>query len=367
MKYCRQRLALWVLLLILPATALANAGTAMMWVRAGHLFVGNAVIGLCEGSAFALVLRLSLIRTIAIVILANYASAWAGLYAVNYIAPQVPFTLENTQDCVMSLILFTFALTLVVEAPFFIWWIWGRDRSRWLSGFLFVGVQVVSYLFMFERYAAVSPRSLFRDHEWVPLASITIPDDVRLYYIDAGDGDVYTRLPADGEAGKVADLNITNVEDRIQVRAPLKSTGKFDLVLHRWRMDIRQYEMVKSDIARIAATDRFGADPEPRYTTNAWSFGPVPKLGGTEKSEWRWDVGYWAGEGMHGYRERDGAKIRYAYETPFVEWVIRNATHLPGDLLLFQVGDEDVCIADPARRVIARVCKGRSPVAVIAE
>jgi len=364
-----QRYALLSLIVLLPGTALANAGTSMIMFRAFHLVIGNALIGIGEGLLLALLLRRSLLRTIPVMIVANYASAHAGLYALKFLTERIPFTLDNTQQWVSALILFTFLLTLLVEAPIFIALMWGRwGQSRWAIGGGFLAVQALSYGVMFALYGAVSPQSLFRDHEWVPLAAMDIPANVRMYYINADDGDAYASNPIGSNEVKVADLNCATVEDRILVWPSQAEAGSFDLVLQRWEMQEKEVELVKPNVATtVAWVDPRGNPPSIRIRTNSRNYGQVPQLGDGEHQEWEWTVDYWAGVGLHGYHKQDRATIRYAYETPFVEWVIRNATHLPGNLLLFQVGHEDILIADPARRLIARVCKGRSPVAVIAE
>ncbi len=47
--------------------------------------------------------------------------------------------------------------------------------------------------------------------------------------------------------------------------------------------------------------------------------------------------------------------------------MVRNATHLPGDAVLFQLGRDQICVLDPVRRQVALLARGRGPTAVMAE
>jgi hypothetical protein len=54
-------------------------------------------------------------------------------------------------------------------------------------------------------------------------------------------------------------------------------------------------------------------------------------------------------------------------KTPFVAWNVRNATHLPGNIVLFQLGENQVWVFDPDSRKVALLTHGTGPVAVIPE
>jgi hypothetical protein len=47
-----------------------------------------------------------------------------------------------------------------------------------------------------------------------------------------------------------------------------------------------------------------------------------------------------------------------------VAWAVRNAVHLPGDTVLLQLGDNQICLYDPEKKQIALVARGRGPIAV---
>ena len=94
-------------------------------------------------------------------------------------------------------------------------------------------------------------------------------------------------------------------------------------------------------------------------------FGTVPKLGDARSSPWKFWTGAWAAEGLHGTNTRSGRDVTFSLETPFVSWPVRNAVHLPGDLVLLQLGDDQICVYDPEKNRIALLAKGRGPIAVM--
>jgi hypothetical protein len=61
-----------------PAVAYADAGTPLLWASAFHLFLGNALIGVAEGWLVAVLFRQKAGSCVAIMIAANYFSAWVG-------------------------------------------------------------------------------------------------------------------------------------------------------------------------------------------------------------------------------------------------------------------------------------------------
>jgi hypothetical protein len=59
------------------------------------------------------------------------------------------------------------------------------------------------------------------------------------------------------------------------------------------------------------------------------------------------------------------AHIYFSFETPFGDWAVRNATHLPTDKVIFQLGENQICLTDPEAKTIALLVHGRGPIAAI--
>jgi hypothetical protein len=97
----------------------------------------------------------------------------------------------------------------------------------------------------------------------------------------------------------------------------------------------------------------------------AFNIGDVSRLGTAGKSGWRFWSGFWALEGLNGENAKDGRRLHLSLETPFLEWYIRNATQLPGDQVVFQLGRDQICILDPDAKKIALLARGWGPIVAI--
>src|SRR4051812_30634389 len=73
-------------LLLVPATACADAGTPLMWANLFHLFFGNLLIGLFEGVLTARIFRTGYWPSIVFLTGANYVSAAAGKILIVWIS-----------------------------------------------------------------------------------------------------------------------------------------------------------------------------------------------------------------------------------------------------------------------------------------
>lgn len=117
---------LTIIFLTIPALALANAGSPMIWFGMFHLLLLNALIGIIESD---IVSKMKVANTAWVIILANYISMFIGLY---FIAPHFS-TVSGNQDFwggntslgayklkgfFIGMVSSYFA-TLVIEFPFF--------------------------------------------------------------------------------------------------------------------------------------------------------------------------------------------------------------------------------------------------------
>jgi hypothetical protein len=136
----------------------------------------------------------------------------------------------------------------------------------------------------------------------------------------------------------------------------------------RWVLDAR---LSTSDpkIPKIVKIADF-APQNPTYISSGsegtWSiFGQVPKLGNANASAWEFQAGFWPIEGLHGTNKSTAEKVHISFETPFVAWNVRNAVHLPSDKVLFQLGNDQICVYDPLKKQVALLTRGRGPIALI--
>ncbi len=361
---CRRWMLPVVLCLVTPSLAWANAGTALIWAEAFHLLFGNAIIGFAEGLVLAALFKIRRGRAVGWMIVANYASAWAGgTLLLQRLASQVPVHIENLRLWFWAFVVLAFATTLAIELPF-VRLALGRRPNGWrvaIRGTLIVNA--ISYPVLFGCYWLASGTSLLTSVSVVRAVELHPSTDYVLYYLTR-DGDVMRSDLTGGGREKVAELGTVEHNDRLYVRPD--AAGGFDLFAVQISENRNKQRTVPvlQNFAEDAAIDERMRRLEAQEANMSWyNFGKVPKLGVV--SPWAMRVGFWAVEGISGYREDSGERFWYSLETPFVQWRVRNATHLKGDLVLLQLGDDQICLLDPFEKRIAPVTRGQGPVVAL--
>ena len=134
------------ILILLPSTLYANAGTLLIWAQMLHLVFGNILIGLIEGLLLSKFYKTSKWKSILIMILANYASAWLGslLFTYNLISP-IQITINNLNYWFLIFILIAFVFTLLIEYIFILFIINKSTDKRKQALSATVFVNCISY------------------------------------------------------------------------------------------------------------------------------------------------------------------------------------------------------------------------------
>lgn len=358
-----------LLLLAVPSVAHANAGTPLMWAGILHMVFGNAIIGVAEGLVLGLLFRRSKWKCILIMIVANYFSAWLGYATIAAgIAESLPMDLHSAWQSIWLMVLIAYLLTLVLELPFVILALAGV--RFWLPKALLgsLVVQTASYAVLIWWYWPASSTSLFAETKVVEIASVPLPENVIVYFISADDGDVYAGSLRDAEWRRVFDVNSVGREDRLLVRPSVEDPDVWEIVVRLETDDRWEPEFILVDhlLASAAPTWRDEMDRERYQYEGTWSnFGWIPRLGDAQSSPWKFWTGFWPYEGLGGENARSGEVAGFAMETPFVAWHVRNATHLPTDKVLLQLGDDQICVYDPEAGQVALLARGRGPIAVM--
>ncbi len=351
-----------------PRYAWADAGTPLMWAGMVHLVFGNALIGVGEGLLLSWLFSVPKRKSIWIMIPANYASAWlGGLFIRGAIVHALPMDLNNGWRWFWVMIVVTYLMTLIIEWPFVAWCF--RGKQDWLKRSLAASlvVQSASYVLLFGWYWMASGTSLYTKMNIVAPAELSLPDSVLVYFIDPVDGDVYKRQLAGKGAEKIYTLHSKDDNDRLFVQPSKSDTNHWDLVARLEREDRRDLLLVKvlTNLMVEAAPDwRTHTDP-PQHDGTWFSFGEVQGLGSATNSHWKFWSGFWPVEGLRASNETTSQSVQFSYETPFGAWMVRNAVHLPSDKVLFQLGDDQICMFDPVNRQVALLWHGRGPLAVI--
>jgi hypothetical protein len=354
-----------------PAFLFANAGTPLMWAGILHLLFGNLLIGIGEGVLLAMLFRgkVPVSRAIIVMVIANYFSAWVGAFLVGIAGSLPSLDLYNAWAWLWIMVGASYLATLLLEWPFVALCL--RKLTGWFPKSILgtLATQSASYLFIFGWYWLASRNSLFTELTIVPPTQMNLPGNTRLYYISEEDGDVYGADLDGRETNKIHELGSTDTNDRLCVMKSSVTDGLWSLaaVLQTDDFNQPQVKTVMADFASISEAVLSRGDSK-EFPDDTWmNFGEVPQLPSEYKNNWHYWTGFWPAQGMHCNNIKNGESFNCALETPFVKWVIRNATQLPTGQVVFQLGKEQICILDPDEKKIALLVKGRGPVVVIKE
>lgn len=353
----------------LPQHARADAGTPLMWAGMLHLVFGNALIGIGEGSLLAWLFSVPKGKSISVMILANYASAWlGGLFIRGAVVHALPMDLTNGWRWFWVMVFVTYWMTLVLEWPFIAWCFRGTQDWFRQSVRASLVVQSASYVLLFGWYWMASGTSLYTKMDIVASADLSLPESVLVYFIAPADGNVYSQLLAGGGEQKIFELHSKDRNDRLFVRPSTPDSNRWDLVARLdtdGRRNPRFVDVLTNLLVEAAPDWRSLQTDPPQYEGTWFSFGEVQSLGSATNSHWKFRAGFWPVEGLRASNAMTSESVRFSYETPFGAWTVRNAVHLPYDKVLFQLGDDQICAFDPVRRRVGLLWRGRGPVPVI--
>lgn len=327
-------------IVLLPSPALANAGTPLIWKATLHLFLGNAIIGLVEGLLLSKLFQTSSRKSIQILIIANYVSAWVGtLLMIDRLSNISFITIENAYFWLGIFVILTFVVTLFLEYPFF-WFVLKKQQKalqKALKATLII--HSISYILLFGWYATSSQVSMLTQLDVVSAQQIQLQEEYELYFLTP-DSKQVVRSNLQGKNQEVVkEIKEIGKDSKLFVRQNEES--KFNLLVNG--------EIILADFASLAR-------PRPPL------YEPVPKL--TENTNWEYRTVVWAAGGIMGNNKKEKLNFQFALETPFTVWRVSNATQLEEDSVVFQLGENQVCILQPQEKRIALIAKGREPVVV---
>lgn len=348
---------------LLPTTASANAGTPLMWASMAHLVFGNAIIGLVEGLLLSRIFKCPDRKSVFLSIVANYVSAWAGLFLVaGYLGSWPDITIDNVLFWFVVFTGVAFVFTLMIEFPFV--WLLLRSQEHALRRALIATLAVngISYVFLFGWYWMASGTSMMTRLKVVTAHEMNPPEPYTLYYLSA-DGNRILSMDLDRpDSGQpISDVSAHGRNDRLFARP--RGESRFDLYIRSEPKDGGEGKesLVIQSFSEHAPVEWRIAKGHAEEAAGSWSnFGPVSSL--AQASNWEFVAGFWAVGGIMGKNTKDGRSVRFSLETPFAAWPVRNATQLSGDYVVFQLGVDQICIMHPESRKIALITRGKGPI-----
>lgn len=362
----RPRVHLTLLLFLLaPTAAYANAGTPLMWAGMIHLVVGNALIGLGEGLLLAWWFKTSPGKSVLFLIGANYVSAWLGsLLLIGHLATWVDPTIETVHVWFWIFVAAAFLFTLLLELPFF--WLALRRAPNALkrSAKAALLINSLSYVLLFGWYWGASGTSMMTDLKVVPASELALPAEHELYYISASGTEVMRANLNGHRAKKIRAVGASHSNDRLFTQASRSRAG-FDLFirLHGQEHDQDRSELILENFSPHAPIDARSVNAPDKPVEGTWfNFGDVPRL--MAEGDWTYWTGFWPVEGIQGENKIQQSRFRFSMETPFAAWSVRNATHLTGDVVVFQLGKDQICALHPQTKRIALLVRGKGPIVV---
>jgi hypothetical protein len=368
-------------------TLLANMGTPLMHMGACFLLFLNAFIGWFEGWWIARTCGTDKPRTIGLMIVANYLSAWMGavvLWRLAGLLHQWVFTgppLYSSKWVLVTVLLGSLVGTLAIEAPFVACAALrtGKVRSALRA---FAGAQLMTYTVTLVLFLLVSRFSVVTGLRTVPVTQIvTQSPGAWVYYLDS-DRQTVRRIRLDG----TADQHVVSVpvapkqhwRERLYAMPalwgerdnPRPSTwqeweaaagGLWDL----WITGNPDAVLIRDFALRPGV---FRSHSETEATRPDWWPADMRQQ---ENRPWEAQFYSFAETGLvfFGPRQESGSKgprlHSFAFAHPFEGWNGGSITIFPTGLLVLEFGPAQIVLIDYERRRIAALVRGYSPVVAI--
>lgn len=355
MNSASTRLVLTLALLLFPCSAFANMGSPLMMSAGFHLFFGNIFIGYFEWFLLNRFVWRIPNYTILFIVAGNYASAWLGLYVMSWTSGNnYDIHLGNFYFWHLAFVAVSFVFSVVVETPFY--WLALRPKKDLLKNILVrtTVVHLVSYTVLICWYYTVSQKTLITSFHIVELQELLPQKNYSIYYISPTN-DAVMKIKLEPDPSPIQVLKIEKIEPLTFIAATMSADGAYDLQLVQGDMVSNSKKitpLIENFAARAAISIRIN-NPYPWKKETATFDANV---------NWNVTTGFWAGQGLVGTNRSTNEVVELTQETPAVSWVTRHASLLEGGLVVFQFGENQVCLVDLETKRIALVVRGRSPV-----
>ncbi len=353
-------------LLILPLAAWADAGTPLMWAGAFHLVIGNVIIGVIEGLVLTRLFRVRRVLSIFVMVVANYFSAWMGFLFLTYWGETFSnwflgeYPLYRIQIYFWSMFGLFYLATIILEWPFCVWLLLGQGSPFRKSLLATVLAQTLSYALLVPFFYSLSSTSIFDQLEMVDAGSLSQGEAVQsILFISPFDGDLYS-IHSDGS-------NLQNLYSAgVFTKEPILIFRR-DWITGRWSLFCHPKAWMEEEISIpiglpvCPPPSGVLAETYPDRTTHA---DRLVDLRPSIEKEMLVGVGDYAREGIHFWNNTTQTGSLFALETPFLSWVARYPTALPGNQFIFQLADR-IVLLDLPKRQMACITKGLGPLVVL--
>ncbi len=424
MKQLCKIILIMLVAMILPASAHANIEPSLRLPFAVHLWVLTWAIGSVEGLFLYILFRawrlrsrtsriFISIRIFISMIAANIASAWLGMQLVNsrYVAQLMgDVTIENLIPVFWAMVYVTFVITMIIEFPFFLAALYGRKWlvPKALAATIFL--HCISYSLLFFFYGGKESMNMVTKLRVVPASAFEMKEDYDLYYISP-DGNYVMKNNLAGDAPEeISAIEMEGIPDRL-CACPRKVTeeiqegtdNKEHMSLQRIcgesGFDLYVLMNIKGKYKTKLVLEHFSPCSALKLRNGeyqgSWDiathddFRDFRSFGDAER--WEFEHDFRGRLSVRGIKQvyrpytskqyKEGSLSPQQYEqgryarypilsrdaiyrilTFFVQWPVRNGTHIAGDYAVFLLGKDQVCILDPEKKRIALIARGFGPV-----
>lgn len=299
-------LALW------PHPAQANGGSALLWVGFWPLVLGNLGIAYLESAILSRVFHTPRRRSFGVMLLANFASAWVGLLLLpRWLSNYPAVTVATAWGWLVGAVGLALVATLAIEFPF-VWALFRPTPQAAKTAFkATLLIHSISYLLLVGWFTLSSQVTLLTQFSLVSAPQLQ-PRAAYVLYFQTLSGQ--------------------------PMRMNLDGTG----------------------IARVSP--EVFANLEPQRVDR---FGPVPQLlprGEASNADgWQYTLNV-SNPGLMAQHQTTRQRLTATLETPVLAWPIRHATHLAGDLAVFQIGNHQIALLQPTTQRMTILTQGQNPV-----
>lgn len=370
---------------LIPSLALANAGTPLLWLSMLHLVLGNAVIGIIEGLIVSKLLKTTKLRSILVMIAANYISAAAGagcLWLLDLIQIEgLKFFFFNHLKFSIGIILSALViLTVFIESPFCYFLDKERPRKWKIALRTSLVVQAVSYALISPLYyvastAMISPPWTTKEVETAKNINgyiLFLDKDGRSLHKVSLKKLQHSERIENWEKKVFNGYIYVNLDKKLELE--LKILGSSDNNYGQ-NLDFNLKHTIPLDTLDDSWLDRFNSNIETQNrpdfeTTHVKEHfkecvrDPVDYSSGKSLWEKNW-IGTWAIEGFRfSLKSNPTETLGMSVESPPFWWSAACATILPEDQVVMQFGPF-ILFLDLNNHIAYPVGIGRSPVVIL--
>ncbi len=367
MKKNKRIMLLFVGAVLLMGLASIVSGGGLGCVVALHVVVGNILIGVGEGLFLSKAYRYPKRKGIPRLVVANYMVT--GLLALLLFAERGhgdQLSLQKAPIWLLWMIGASCAVMMTVKYGAILYCFRRRSIRFWRALKATLVTQIPVFLILLAWYAPACSMGLYTESELTAPDRFSSHPTAWCYYLSGDDGMIY-RCRLDGSG---AEFVSHGPADRSAERLFLsysKSSRCWDLRARIRRGEARSDTLILPSVVSAWAMGIRPAGPRSRHLT---LIDLRPKTG--QQRQFLVSLDRFRGLEVITHKVANGfaatttstERFILALSTPFLSWRVQNATVLPGDQIVFQIGDL-ICLFDPETRKIGMIARGRSPVVVV--